>query len=595
MAYIRIDDAPQGGLTFTFNDTAEQSITVDANYEWTVSVTYKDTQKDWIIITPNGATGKQTVKIRPSSVNAGETRSATVTFRSRGRPVSIDVTQTSEAAAEGQIAISTVIGDMTAGKTYTDDIYIEGVVVTDMSKGNFSKGNLAIMTKDATTKDNGLVIYKSGEDFTTLGLLAGDIVRVNLKNNKAQLYRGAGAQESDPYVRQVQITNKADIVKQTGTATITPIAITHDQIPEYQGMLVKIVDAQSLDATTGKTWSSSMATYPFVVNGNASDEFGVFVAANVTDIAGKEFKTGKGSVVGIATVYGGNATTRSAAQIVPRSYAEVSDLDGQRDAGGPYLIVSESDLSKTAGSAAGNVTIAVSSNVAWTVAVTEGDTYVTNYTQSGSNDGTVTVTLSENASTTDDRTINLTVSTTEAADPASYAITITQLHKVVAGTNMVANYSFEDYTGAVPESWTIAGATATATKITENAQNGSVAIKLEGSSGDRCDLKQTIAGIEPGATYKLSFWYKDNTKTAGASGIRIWSNFINGTGGSINMPDKSALQIALKPTATLEEVTVWTEYTVDITAPEDAASFNFEIRATKSNSGIIDNCSLTKL
>ena len=61
------------------------------------------------------------------------------------------------------------------------------------------------------------------------------------------------------------------------------------------------------------------------------------------------------------------------------------------------------------------------------------------------------------------------------------------------------------------------------------------------------------------------------------------------------MPDKSALQIALKPTATLEEVTVWTEYTVDITAPEDAASFNFEIRATKSNSGIIDNCSLTKL
>ena len=157
-----------------------------------------------------------------------------------------------------------------------------------------------------------------------------------------------------------------------------------------------------------------------------------------------------------------------------------------------------------------------------------------------------------------------------------------------ATTNLLTNGSFEDFTGALPEGWTSNGANAVIEKISSDAQEGSLALKMTGAG--TAQLTQIVSGIEPGKTYRVSVWYKDNTKGATAQGVRLWSNFRNGTS---NIAPTAAE--GLQPAATWEATTTWTEYTVDVTAPANADSFQFQIRATNGHNGTFDNCSLIKL
>ncbi|MDR1416873.1 MAG: choice-of-anchor J domain-containing protein [Prevotellaceae bacterium] len=183
----------------------------------------------------------------------------------------------------------------------------------------------------------------------------------------------------------------------------------------------------------------------------------------------------------------------------------------------------------------------------------------------------------------------LNVTAANGSVTAAQALTITVTEPVAPGSNLVVNGSFEDFADATPGGWSIGTGVNNnpVAKIAAAAQDGSFAVKLAGATGGRCDLKQTIAGIVPGATYAVSFWYKDNTQGVYNQGVKIWSNFSNGSGKPIVPDAKSRLQsdTTLAPTAS------WALFTLDVVAPDEAASFNFEIRATKNNEGIIDNCS----
>ena len=155
--------------------------------------------------------------------------------------------------------------------------------------------------------------------------------------------------------------------------------------------------------------------------------------------------------------------------------------------------------------------------------------------------------------------------------------------------NLLTNGSFENFSAAVPDGWTSGGTNTTIEKITSGAQEGSLALKMTGNTATG-SLTQIVSGIEPGKKYKVSVWYKDNTKGTSSQGIRIWSNFRNSSNGNI-----SPVPTELQPSATWDAVTTWTEYTAEVTAPADAASFLFGIRATNGQNGTYDNCSFIKV
>ncbi|MDR0712284.1 MAG: choice-of-anchor J domain-containing protein [Prevotellaceae bacterium] len=182
----------------------------------------------------------------------------------------------------------------------------------------------------------------------------------------------------------------------------------------------------------------------------------------------------------------------------------------------------------------------------------------------------------------------LNITATSGSQTATQALTITVIVAPPPGSNMLLNGSFEDFAQDVPAEWSIGTGVNNnpVVKIETGAQEGSLAVKLAGNKDGRCDVKQTIGGVVPGATYTVSFWYKDNTKGVDNQGIRIWANFLKG-----NDPIKPEESSPLQPDKTLDPASDWTLFAADVVAPADADAFNFEIRATKNNSGVVDNCS----
>lgn len=185
---------------------------------------------------------------------------------------------------------------------------------------------------------------------------------------------------------------------------------------------------------------------------------------------------------------------------------------------------------------------------------------------------------------------DLSVTATNGGETATQTFTVTVGEAPAAGANLAVNGSFEDFTGDVPAGWSIGvGANNNPVeKIADGAKDGSLAVKLAAGGSGRCDLKQSIPGIVPGAAYTLSFWYKGNTKGGDNQGIRLWANFLSKDGRAI-APDAGSRKV-LQPDNTLDAAADWTLFSVDVVAPSEAAGFNFEIRATKNQSGVADNC-----
>lgn len=199
---------------------------------------------------------------------------------------------------------------MTSTKTAITEEYIfEGVVLNDVTGGNYSYNNLILQAEGATTAGNGLVVYGSQVEPSTLGLNKGDKVKVTLYKDVAQLVL-----YSDMY----EVTGPADAewckVEKIGTATITPVVVTPDQLKSYQSMLVTVKGATT---TAAGTWCTADAAGSHIMT--VSDaSMTVYVKKNATDFVGKNFKATTGDVTGLVTLYKG------AEQLTPRSIADVA-------------------------------------------------------------------------------------------------------------------------------------------------------------------------------------------------------------------------------------------------------------------------------
>lgn len=214
------------------------------------------------------------------------------------------------------ITIPELIAQMTDTEAPVDanaDRYLDAVVMNDVAGANYTFNNLILATENATEAGNGITLYGSQVEPSTLGLNKGDKVRVTLYKGLAKvenngMYEVTGAKEAT-WCK----------VEKTGTVTSIPTAtIAAADLAKYQGMAVTIANASVAQAGVWAS-ASALSSHTFTADGanftvfcKKSDEKNPSVFLDVP------FKAGSGNISGLAAVYMNNS------QLVPRNLDDVA-------------------------------------------------------------------------------------------------------------------------------------------------------------------------------------------------------------------------------------------------------------------------------
>lgn len=215
------------------------------------------------------------------------------------------------------ITIPELIAQMTDTEAPVDanaDRYLDAVVMNDVAGANYTFNNLILATENATEAGNGITLYGSQVEPSTLGLNKGDKVRVTLYKGLAKVVNCSGMYE---------VTGAKEAtwckVEKTGTVTSIPTAtIAAADLAKYQGMAVTIANASVAQAGVWAS-ASALSSHTFTADGanftvfcKQSDEKNPSVFLDVP------FKAGSGNISGLAAVYKNNS------QLVPRNLDDVA-------------------------------------------------------------------------------------------------------------------------------------------------------------------------------------------------------------------------------------------------------------------------------
>lgn len=406
------------------------------------------------------------------------------------------------------ITIPELIAQMTTTEAPVDanaDRYLDAVVMNDVAGANYTFNNLILATENATEAGNGITLYGSQVEPSTLGLNKGDKVRVTLYKGLAKVVNYSGMYE---------VTGAKEAtwckVEKTGTVTSIPTAtIAAADLAKYQGMAVTIANASVAQAGV---WASASAfsSHTFTADGanftvfcKQSDEKNPSVFLDVP------YKAATGNISGLAAVYKNNS------QLVPRNLDDVAAFS---DSSTPMITgVTPASLSFEA--AGGEKTLTVS-------VINQGDNQlsVSGLTPplSATVDGlTVTVKADPNTGT---QPVNQTLTIT-LANGNSKDVPVTLLGAGGGGTGEVVAFSITDIKAdnadlptngydsqvvATPStwvSWTVGGIEFTGVKICESpASNGSI-IQMQGNDSDAAKQAklQNVTPIDGMSKIKIVF------------------------------------------------------------------------------------------
>lgn len=406
------------------------------------------------------------------------------------------------------ITIPELIAQMTDTEAPVDanaDRYLDAVVMNDVAGANYTFNNLILATENATEAGNGITLYGSQVEPSTLGLNKGDKVRVTLYKGLAKVVNYSGMYE---------VTGAKEAtwckVEKTGTVTSIPtVTIAPADLAKYQGMAVTIADASVAQAgvwanaseTSSHTFTAGGAN--FTVFCKKSDEKNPSVFLDVP------YKVATGNISGLAAVFRDNS------QLVPRNLDDVAAFS---DSSTPMITgVTPASLSFEA--IGGEQTLSVS-------VLNQGDNQLSvsgltpplSATVSGL---TVTVKADPNTGT---QPVNQTLTIT-LANGNSKDVPVTLLGAGGGGTGEVVAFSITDIKAdnadlptngygsqvvATPStwvSWTVGGIEFTGVKICESpASNGSI-IQMQGNDSDAAKQAklQNVTPIDGMSKIKIVF------------------------------------------------------------------------------------------
>lgn len=405
------------------------------------------------------------------------------------------------------ITIPELIAQMTDTEAPVDanaDRYLDAVVMNDVAGANYTFNNLILATENATEAGNGITLYGSQVEPSTLGLNKGDKVRVTL-------YKGLAKVEN--YNGMYEVTGAKEAtwckVEKTGTVTSIPTAtIAAADLAKYQGMAVTIANASVAQAGVWAS-ASALSSHTFTADGanftvfcKKSDEKNPSVFLDVP------FKAGSGNISGLAAVYMNNS------QLVPRNLDDVAAFS---DSSTPMITgVTPASLSFEAAGGEKTLTVSVLNQGDNQLSVS-GLTAPLSATVSGL---TVTVKADPNTGT---QPVNQTLTITLAGSTKTVPVTL--LGAGGGGTGEVVAFSITDIKAdnadlptngygsqvvATPStwvSWTVGGIEFTGVKICESpATNGSI-IQMQGNDSDAAKQAklQNVTPIDGMSKIKIVF------------------------------------------------------------------------------------------
>lgn len=406
------------------------------------------------------------------------------------------------------ITIPELIAQMTDTEAPVDanaDRYLDAVVMNDVAGANYTFNNLILATENATEAGNGITLYGSQVEPSTLGLNKGDKVRVTLYKGLAKVVNYSG---------MYGVTGAKEAtwckVEKTGTVTSIPTAtIVAADLAKYQGMAVTIANASVAQAGVWAS-ASALSSHTFTADGanftvfcKQSDEKNPSVFLDVP------YKAATGNISGLAAVYKNNS------QLVPRNLDDVAAFS---DSSTPMITgVTPASLSFEAAEGEKTLTVSV---------INQGDNQlsVSGLTPplSATVDGlTVTVKADPNTGT---QPVNQTLTIT-LANGNSKDVPVTLLGAGGGGTGEVVAFSITDIKAdnadlptngygsqvvATPStwvSWTVGGIEFTGVKICESpASNGSI-IQMQGNDSDAAKQAklQNVTPIDGMSKIKIVF------------------------------------------------------------------------------------------
>lgn len=407
------------------------------------------------------------------------------------------------------ITIPELIAQMTTTEAPVDanaDRYLDAVVMNDVAGANYTFNNLILATENATEAGNGITLYGSQVEPSTLGLNKGDKVRVTLYKGLAKVVNYSGMYE---------VTGAKEAtwckVEKTGTVTSIPTAtIAAADLAKYQGMAVTIANASVAQAGVWAS-ASALSSHTFTADGanftvfcKRSDEKNPSVFLDVP------YKAATGNISGLAAVYKNNS------QLVPRNLDDVAAFS---DSSTP-MITGVTPASVSIPAIGGNETIIVSvANKGENVLSVSGLSGLLEATVDNANN-MVTVTAQPNTGAVQNQTLTIAI-----AGGNSVTVPVTLLGVGGGGTGEVVAFSITDIKAdnadlptngygsqvvATPStwvSWTVGGIEFTGVKICElPASNGSI-IQMQGNDSDAAKQAklQNVTPIDGMSKIKIVF------------------------------------------------------------------------------------------
>lgn len=407
------------------------------------------------------------------------------------------------------ITIPELIAQMTDTEAPVDanaDRYLDAVVMNDVAGANYTFNNLILATENATEAGNGITLYGSQVEPSTLGLNKGDKVRVTLYKGLAKVVNNSGMYE---------VTGAKEAtwckVEKTGTVTSIPTAtIVAADLAKYQGMAVTIANASVAQAGVWAS-ASALSSHTFTADGanftvfcKQSDEKNPSVFLDVP------YKAATGNISGLAAVYKNNS------QLVPRNLDDVAAFS---DSSTP-MITGVTPASVSIPAIGGNETIIVSvANKGENVLSVSGLSGLLEATVDNANN-MVTVTAQPNTGAVQNQTLTIAI-----AGGNSVTVPVTLLGVGGGGTGEVVAFSITDIKAdnadlptngygsqvvATPStwvSWTVGGIEFTGVKICESpATNGSI-IQMQGNDSDAAKQAklQNVTPIDGMSKIKIVF------------------------------------------------------------------------------------------
>lgn len=407
------------------------------------------------------------------------------------------------------ITIPELIAQMTDTEAPVDanaDRYLDAVVMNDVAGANYTFNNLILATENATEAGNGITLYGSQVEPSTLGLNKGDKVRVTLYKGLAKVVNYSGMYE----VTGVKEATWCKVEK-TGTVTSIPTAtIAAADLAKYQGMAVTIANASVAQAGVWAS-ASALSSHTFTADGanftvfcKQSDEKNPSVFLDVP------YKAATGNISGLAAVYKNNS------QLVPRNLDDVAAFS---DSSTP-MITGVTPASVSIPAIGGNETIIVSvANKGENVLSVSGLSGLLEATVDNANN-MVTVTAQPNTGAVQNQMLTIAI-----AGGNSVTVPVTLLGVGGGGTGEVVAFSITDIKAdnadlptngygsqvvATPStwvSWTVGGIEFTGVKICESpASNGSI-IQMQGNDSDAAKQAklQNVTPIDGMSKIKIVF------------------------------------------------------------------------------------------